>query len=83
MLKLRRDPVDWIGVTLDAVQDLLSHGYRSVYLVLDDHPPLGRCQPNLLNNVLPKILFERDATNISLFGSGQGRQVEGQTTLDY
>ena len=83
LLKLRRDPVDWIGVTLDAVQDLLSHGYHSVYLVLDDHPPLGRCQPNLLNHVLPKILFEREATNISLFGSGQGRQVEGQTTLDF
>ena len=82
LLELRRDPVDWIGVTLDAVHDLLSHGYHSVYLILDDHPPLGRCQQDLLNHVLPNILAERDATNISLFGSGQGRQAVGQITLD-
>jgi hypothetical protein len=82
LLEFRRDSVDWIDVTLDVVQDLLSHGYRSIYLILDDHPPLGRCQQDLLNHVLTNILAEREATTISLFESGQGRQAAGQTTVD-
>jgi len=77
ILPLQRKSVDWIGIALDAVEKLLSCNYRSAYLILDDHPPVGRCQSELLNNVLPRLLIDLNAVNISLFGSGQGRKVEG------
>ena len=77
ILPLQGRSIDWIGIALDAVEELLSRSYQSAYLILDDHPPVGRCQSELLNNVLPRLLIDLNAVNISLFGSGQGRKVEG------
>lgn len=67
---------------LDAVQDLSNRGYQAVYIILDDHPPMGRCREDVLNDFLPQILHIRKAANISLFGSGQGRDIEGIVVND-
>ena len=82
-LSLRRDGADWIGILSDAVHDIREEGFGSVYLILDDHPPLGVCRYDILNTVLPQILLNKNAENICLFGSGQGRDVEGKVTRQY
>ncbi len=77
-LMLRRDGADWIGILLDAVELLRENGFQLVYLVLDDHPPMGRCSEDILNNVLPTTIMDLQGANICLFGSGQGREVTGK-----
>ena len=78
LLILHRSSDDWIGILMDAVRDVRKKGFKMVYLILDDHPPLGPCERDILNNVLPQIMLKREAENISLFGSGQGRSREGK-----
>jgi hypothetical protein len=73
-----RDSVNWIGIALDAVREVRQRGFEVVYLILDDHPPMGLCRDDILNYVLPEILQRLGADNISLFGSGQGRGIEGR-----
>ena len=77
-LALRRDSADRIGIATDAIQELLDCGFRMTYLVLDDHPPMGACQEKVLNFLLPQALTSLGATTISLFGTGQGRGIEGE-----
>lgn len=72
-LRLRAPPADWIGIVLDAVEDLKTHGARWCYLVLDDHPPLARCHSGHLNITLPRLMEELDAACINLNGWGRGR----------
>jgi len=78
LLILHRGSDDWIGILMDAVREVREKGFKMVYLILDDHPPLGPCGWDVLNNVLPQVMLKRDAENISLFGSGQGRNLEGK-----
>lgn len=73
----RRDNINWIGIELDAVREVQQRGFEVVYLILDGHPPMGLCRDDILNYVLPRILQRLGADNISLFGSGQGRSIEG------
>ena len=82
-LRTRRHVVDWLGIMIDATKDLMERGFKSVYLILDDHPPTGKCQHDILNVTLPKLLGNLEATNISLFGFGQGRQVDGVVTIHH
>ncbi len=82
LLILHRSSDDWIGILMDAVREVRKKGFKMVYLILDDHPPLGPCEWDILNNVLPQIMLKREAENISLFGSGQGRNLEGRITLE-
>ena len=82
LLMLHRSSDDWIGILMDAVRDVRKKGFKMVYLILDDHPPLGPCEWDILNNVLPQIMLKREAENISLFGSGQGRNLEGRMTSE-
>lgn len=77
-LDLRSDSSDWLGIIIDAVDELIKKYFESVYIVLDDHPPVGLCEENTLNNILPKALIELEAINISLFGSGYGREMLGE-----
>ena len=77
-LMLKCDSADWIGILLDAVNSLLAKGLTLAYLILDDHPPLGCCRQDILNEVLPAIMTKLDPVNISLFGSGQGRELSGK-----
>jgi len=77
-LDLRVDSADWLGIIMDAVDELIKKRFESVYVVLDDHPPIGLCEEETLNNILPKALIELEAINISLLGSGYGREMLGE-----
>lgn len=76
-LKFKSAPQDWMGVTLEAVQELRRRGLTHVYLILDDHPPMGPCHEGFLNELLPKLAIKLNAANISLLGYGQHRKTEG------
>lgn len=78
-LPLDADPRDWMAVTRSAANALRERGFRSVYLLLEDHPPLGRCNAAALNRRLPEALEVLDATSIALSGYGQRRTVHGET----
>ncbi|MBJ7390094.1 MAG: hypothetical protein JHC85_00920 [Chthoniobacterales bacterium] len=71
------DTRDWMAVNLDAVDKVLKEGFRWLYLVLDDHPPVGPCNGSALNNELPRLAAELEAVNIGLLGWGQRREREG------
>lgn len=77
LLMLQRSSDDWISILIDAVREVREKGFRIAYLILDDHPPLGPCRWDVLNTVLPRVMLKQDAENISLFGSRQGRHIEG------
>lgn len=68
---------DWMSVNLDAVKRLREQGYTHVYLILDDHPPVGRCNHRCLNEELPGVAVDLDAAYIGLLGYGQHRAREG------
>ena len=72
------DRTDWMSTALIAVEGLLNKGYSMAYWILDDHPPVGRCQSHLLNEVLPHRLEQLQGVNIGLLGCGQRRGLEGQ-----
>lgn len=77
-LEMRSDERDWMGVTLDAAKDLQARGVSAVYLILEDHPPLGRCNATHLNRELPDVLARLGAANIGLLGHGQHRPPVGR-----
>ena len=80
-LPLRSHPQDWMSILLDACRDQLTEGFKKVYLVLDDHPPLLDCHVPHLNETLPRYLDQLDATCIGLNGYGQGRPDGGGRIL--
>jgi len=69
---------DWMSVNTDAVIRLREQGYTHAYLILDDHPPVGRCHEGFLNEELPRLAVELDASYIGLLGYGQHRPLEGK-----
>jgi len=77
-LPLRDDPRDWMKVTRSACDDLLAEGFDQAYVILEDHPPLGRCHAKHLNETLPAMMRELGAVSISLSGYGQGRATHGK-----
>ena len=72
------DPADWMSAALLAVEGLLGLGHEMAYWILDDHPPVGRCDSRALNEKLPRLLQELQAVNIGLLGCGQRREIEGR-----
>jgi len=72
------DNRDWMTVARDGVADRLASGFRWIYLVLDDHPPVGKCNAEALNNALPQLARRLGAVNICLLGWGQRREREGR-----
>jgi len=72
------DPSDWMSVNLQAVVRLLESGYRRAYLILDDHPPVGRCNAGFLNARLPELSADLGTAYIGLLGYGQHRRREGK-----
>ncbi len=72
------DDRDWMSVTLDGVRSAVRDGFRWIYLVLDDHPPVGLCNAPALNTELPRLAAELGAVNIGLLGWGQRRGREGK-----
>lgn len=71
------DSKDWMSVTLHAVKSLQDRGFSHAYLILDDHPPVGKCNSSFLNESLPKLALKTNAAHISLLGYGQHRSLEG------
>jgi len=69
---------DWMSVNRDAVMRLQEKGYTHAYLVLDDHPPVGRCHEVFLNEELPRLAVELNSAYIGLLGYGQHRPLEGR-----
>lgn len=72
ILRLMDDSRDWISITRNACIELALKGYTKIYLILDDHPPLGKCHSTHLNTNLPEIMDQLRATVICLYGWGQG-----------
>jgi hypothetical protein len=77
-LPLRDDARDWMRVTHSACRDLFDHGYRMGYVILEDHPPVGRCHANHLNETFPAMMVELGAVSVALSGYGQGRKRHGR-----
>lgn len=77
-LPLRDNPRNWMKVTRSACDDLLAEGFDQVYVILDDHPPLGTCHAKHLNETLPEMMRELGAVSIALSGWGQGRITHGK-----
>ena len=71
------DASDWMGVNLQAVLRLRELGFTHSYLILDDHPPVGRCHSEFLNHRLPEFADRLGAATIGLLGYGQHRTREG------
>lgn len=71
--QLQNIPSEWARIHLEAVIELKKLGYDKVYLIIDDHPPLGRCHSEVLNRLLPQWMDELEATYIGLLGSDQNQ----------
>jgi len=67
----------WTGNLLHSVNFLIEEQIDSIYLILDDHPPVRRCNDQYLNENLPWLMHELDATYIGLMGWGQGQGSSG------
>ncbi|MCX6966392.1 MAG: hypothetical protein NTZ46_01205 [Verrucomicrobia bacterium] len=50
------DTRSWIEVLQSGCVQLLEKGFDSVYLILDDHPPVGACHEAHLNVTLPTAM---------------------------
>jgi len=69
-LPLQDDPADWMRIVARACEDLITRGLNQVYLILDDHPPIARCNQEVLVQVMPEMADELDATTILSVGYG-------------
>lgn len=72
------NPADWMDVTLQAVKAMRVSGFSYAYLILDDHPPVGRCHEKFLNQQLPALAKDLNAVYIGLLGYGQHRSANGK-----
>ena len=72
------DSSDWMSVSLQAVGRLREESYTHAYLILDDHPPVGRCHAGFLNDRLPELAARLGAACVGLLGYGQHRRREGE-----
>src|SRR5690606_1018984 len=75
---LQDDPQDWMSVNRSAVRALRARGFRWVYLILDDHPPINRCHTGHLNETLPNFAEQLDASNIGLLGYRVHEKLNGR-----
>lgn len=79
-LPLLDDAQDWVGIVLTAARQLRMQ-YRFCYLILDDHPPLWRCNDPFLNDHLPGMMNRLNAAYIGLDGWGPGRETRKPTGI--
>ena len=80
---LKNIPSEWGKIHLEAVQYLREHGYDKIYLIIDDHPPLGECNSEILNQEIPRWMDELDSTYIGLLGFGQNQGSWGNLEKKY
>lgn len=71
------DPRDLMTVNLAGAHAACREGFRWIYLILDDHPPVGLCREDILNETLPDAAEKLSVVNIGLLGWGQRRGEEG------
>jgi len=71
------DSRDWMSVNHQAVVRLEEESFEFLYLILDDHPPLGVCHSVFLNHLLPVKLSARGGAVCNLLGYGQHRAADG------
>ncbi len=72
------NPADWIGILHNATKEVMAKGYDQCYLILEDHPPIAKCNAKHLNETLPRYMELLGAAYIGLNGWGQGRQKNGK-----
>jgi len=77
VLRSAADPADWIGIARDAVRELAGRGVEWVYVLLDDHPPVDRCNGEFLSRALPLAAESLSALHIGLSGWDQFRPCPG------
>jgi len=77
ILPFEGDQRDWIGMVSSAALQLLEKGFQTVYLILDDHPPLGVCNDEHLNHTLPNLMDKLGAAYIGLYGWDQSTFSQG------
>lgn len=70
-LSFEGDPRDWMNITLQAVEDLISREFSHAYLLLEDHPPFAGCNSDFLNHQLPEWANAVDAVAVNLVGGDQ------------
>jgi hypothetical protein len=73
------DPRDWIGIVRQAAEELTARGAEWLYLVLDDHPPVGPCHARYLNEDLPATARRLGAIQVNLMGWDQFQPRDGET----
>jgi len=71
------DPRNWVQVTFEAVQAMEERGFQYLFLILDDHPPLGGCHSRYLNELLPSEAMKLEAVNVNLIGWDQFQPFRG------
>ncbi len=67
-IPLTADRSNWSQMLLEGVQNMRSLGFDRVYLILEEHIPLGPCQEKHLNVTLPALMDSLPASYISLMG---------------
>lgn len=71
------DHRDWLGIAYEAMTVLEQEGFDYCYLILDDHPPVGRCNGAYLQRELPELARSLNACVVSLVGWDQIRNYKG------
>lgn len=59
---------NWTRNLLAGVEDAEKRGFDSVYLINEEHVPIGPCNLDFLGSTLPKLASELGAVYVSLFG---------------
>lgn len=59
---------NWSWMLRDAATQVAAQGFTHVYLIAEEHVPLGPCNTDALENTLPRWLSELGAAYISLMG---------------
>lgn len=59
---------NWIQLAFDACVEVSSLGFEFVYLILDDHPPVLRCNSEALNDQLPGLARTHTLASVRLDG---------------
>ena len=67
-LPLTADRSNWTQVLLEGVRHMRSLGFDRIYLILEEHLPLGPCHEEHLNATLPALMDSLPASYISLMG---------------
>ena len=62
------DRSNWTQVLLGGVEKMRALGFGRIYLILEEHIPLGPCHEEHLNTTLPALMDALPASYISLMG---------------